>query len=79
MPVFHELQLFLQKIGFIDFTIVDILSPRSYRLQKMLSAIYNYKLFRESAFKQFELLSKNAVRYISHKPSRMARNLFLAW
>ncbi|KAL9553720.1 hypothetical protein PS6_003804 [Mucor atramentarius] len=61
MPVFHELQLFLQKIGFIDFTIVDILSPRSHRLQKMLSAIYNYKLFRESAFKQFELLSKNAV------------------
>ena len=62
MPVYRELQLFLERIAFEDFTIVDILSPKSHRLQRMLSVVYNFKLFRDSAVTQFEMLAQNAVR-----------------
>ncbi|OAC98058.1 hypothetical protein MUCCIDRAFT_115575 [Mucor lusitanicus CBS 277.49] len=72
MPVYREMHLFLEKIAFKEFTIVDILSPRSHRLQRMLSVVYNYKLFRDSAVKQFELLAQNAVDKTALYEARVA-------
>lgn len=75
MPVFQEMHLFLEKIRFNDFTIVDVLTPKSHRLQRMLSVVYNYKLFRDTAFAQFEMLAQDAVRHTSQKPCRIAKEL----
>lgn len=79
MPVYREMHLFLEKIAFKEFTIVDILSPRSHRLQRMLSVVYNYKLFRDSAVKQFELLAQNAVRktHTHHEESQTKTHALL--
>ncbi|GAN05335.1 hypothetical protein MAM1_0088d04805 [Mucor ambiguus] len=61
IAVYRELQFLLEKIAFKEFKLIDILSPRSHRLQRMLSVVYNYKLFRDSAAKQFLMLSQDAV------------------
>ncbi|KAK4518363.1 uncharacterized protein ATC70_001716 [Mucor velutinosus] len=72
MPVYRELHFFLEKIAFKEFTIVDILTPKSHRLQRMLSVVYNYKLFRDSAFTQFGMLAQDAVDKTALYEARVA-------
>ncbi|KAL9537549.1 hypothetical protein MBANPS3_011676 [Mucor bainieri] len=72
MPVYREFQYFLENIDFKDFTITDILSPTTHRLQRMLSIVYNFKLFRDTSLTAFQEMAQKAVDKTAMYEARLA-------
>lgn len=62
VPVFREMQYLLKQLKFTDIKVTDILSPSPPRLMKILSALMNFSLFRDSVYERFEPLAKEVVR-----------------
>ncbi|KAG2214056.1 hypothetical protein INT46_004971 [Mucor plumbeus] len=58
VPVFREMQYLLKQLKFTDIKVTDILSPSPPRLMKILSALMNFSLFRDSVYEHFEPLAK---------------------
>ncbi|KAI8638857.1 Nuf2 family-domain-containing protein [Parasitella parasitica] len=69
IPIFKEMQRFLKKLRFTDFKLTDVLSPTPTRLQKILSALFNYSLFRDTAYDQFKSITEEAVGLTAQRES----------
>ncbi|OBA18057.1 Nuf2-domain-containing protein [Metschnikowia bicuspidata var. bicuspidata NRRL YB-4993] len=57
---FRAVNMFLQKCGILDFTLLDLVRPDPLRTQRVLSGVINFARFREEHLRECELLAKEA-------------------